>query len=197
MLGKEFFERNAVEVARDLIGCRLIKKLKNGKIERFRIVETEAYEGLQDKASHASRGKTVRNQVMFGKPGYWYVYFTYGMHYMLNVVCGPKNHPAAVLIRGISHPALRVALPYIKGGKKKIDASLLGPAKLTKYLNINKKFNGKIANKKTGLWIEPSLKITKLKIKNSPRIGVAYAGPVWSAQKYRFVLSGFETKKFK
>jgi DNA-3-methyladenine glycosylase len=130
----KFFERSAVKVARELIGCFLVRKLKNGKMERLKIVETEAYEGHSDKASHASRGETARNKVMFGEPGVWYIYFTYGMHYMLNIVCGPKGHPAAVLIRGV------------KGA--------IGPARLTKKLNIDKKFNGQPASKKTGLWIE-------------------------------------------
>ena len=64
------------------------------------ITEVEAYDGFKDKASHASRGKTERNKIMFEKAGKWYVYFTYGMHWMLNVVCGQKNYPAAILIRG-------------------------------------------------------------------------------------------------
>lgn len=182
LLSKKFFERSAVVVVRELIGCFLCRKIKR-KTQKFMIVETEAYEGLKDKASHASRGETARNKVMFGEAGVWYVYFTYGMHHMLNIVCDSKGHPAAVLIRGI----------VSKNGEK-----FLGPARLTKKLSIGKNFNEKTASKKTGLWIEPrSLKIAKLKIENSPRIGVAYSGPVWSKKLYRFVLEGFETKRFK
>lgn len=202
MLSQSFFERNAVKVARDLIGCLLCTP-KN----KFQIVETEAYEGQKDLASHASRGKTKRNEVMFGSPGHWYVYFTYGMHYMLNIVCGEKGHPGAVLIRGVTgnnSPGLRLDLPYLKGGEKKMDADLIGPAKLTKYLKIDKKFNDKIASKKTGLWIEPRDAYTELcgrtkvyKILKTPRIGVSFAGSIWSQKKYRFILDGFETKKFK
>lgn len=208
VLKGNFFDRSAVLVAKDLIGCFLCASK-----ERYMIVETEAYEGLEDKASHASRGETNRNKIMFGDPGVWYVYLTYGLHYMLNIVCGRKGHPGAVLIRGITHPSLRVALPYIptspklrwasKGGKKQ---NLLGPAKLTKYLKIDKSFNGKKAAKSTGLWIESPTFISddrlklmygnKIKTLRTPRIGVDYAGVVWSKKKYRFVLHGFETKKF-
>lgn len=187
MLNSKFFERNSANVANDLIGCVLAIRA-SGKIEKFKIVETEAYEGLKDKASHASRGMTERNKIMFGKPGVWYVYFTYGMHYMLNIVCGKKGHPAAVLIRGIS--------PF---NLKNQPQNLIGPARLTKKLKIDKKFNGKIANKKTGLWIElPAPRsLAGQRIIKTPRVGVSYAGPVWSKKLYRFVLSDFETKKFK
>ena len=91
-------------MAKELLGRFLIREWKDGKKEKLKIIETEAYEGFEDKASHASRGKTARNSPMFAEAGTIYVYFTYGMHYMLNIVCGPKNHPSAVLIRGITHP---------------------------------------------------------------------------------------------
>ena len=165
VLRKAFFERSAVLVAKDLIGCYLCTV--DG---RLMIIETEAYEGLEDKASHASRGKTARNEVMFGDPGIWYVYFTYGMHYMLNIVCGANGHPAAVLIRGVE--------------------GAIGPGRLTKKLGVDKRFNKQKANRKTGLWIEPSpLSLRdRDKIMCTPRIGVDYSGPIWSTKKWRFVL---------
>lgn len=133
------------------------------------ITEVEAYDGFNDKASHASRGKTERNFVMFGPPGVWYVYFTYGMHWMLNIVVGPKDYPAAVLIRGVE--------------------GISGPARLTKFFRIDEKFNNQPVVKKTGLWIEDRGVIIKPgKIKIGPRIGVSYAGPVWSKKKWRFYL---------
>lgn len=211
-LKEEFFNRSAVKVARDLIGCFLVIKnnptsLKLHGTRRFKIVETEAYEGLRDLASHASRGKTERNKVMFGPPGRWYVYFTYGMHHMLNIVCKKEGEPAAVLIRGIASENITPQLPScLKRGASKPQTNLLGPARLTKELKIDKKFNGLLANKKTGLWVESNntlfhgrekLYNTKLRILRTPRIGVAYSGPVWSQKKYRFVLEGFETKNFK
>src|SRR3989304_10562893 len=99
-LEKKFFVRPTLTVAKDLLGKYLTIRA-DGKIQRFMITEVEAYDGFKDKASHASRGKTERNTPMFGEAGVWYVYFTYGMHYMLNIVTGPQNYPAAVLIRGV------------------------------------------------------------------------------------------------
>lgn len=133
------------------------------------ITDVEAYDGFKDKASHANRGQTSRNKVMFGPAGHWYVYFTYGMHWMLNVVTGKRDFPAAVLIRGVREAS--------------------GPARLTKFLKIGGKFNGKPATKRTGLWIAVSSeKAGELKIKKSRRVGVDYAGPVWSNKMYRFYL---------
>ncbi len=132
------------------------------------ITEVEAYDGPRDMASHAHRGKTARNFPMFRDAGHWYVYFTYGMHWMLNIVTGPENYPAAILIRGVS--------------------GCSGPARLTKELGIDKVFNSLPANKKTGLWIEDrGVVIPKSEIKSSPRIGVDYAGS-WAKKPYRFYI---------
>lgn len=161
--------KNAVKIARGLVGKFLMRRYR-GKTTAFLITEVEAYDGFHDKASHAHRGKTERNKIMFGPAGYWYVYFTYGMHWLLNIVTGPKNYPAAILIRGVE--------------------GINGPARLTKTLWIDKKLNGKPATKYSGLWIEDrGLNIKPSRIKNAPRIGVAYAGPVWSRKKWRFYAS--------
>src|SRR3989338_4545193 len=93
-----FFSKSTLEVARGLLGCYLVRRMGN-RVIRVRIIETEAYVGPKDKASHASRGSTPRTQVMFGKPEYLYVYLVYGMHYCLNVVTEREGYPAAVLIR--------------------------------------------------------------------------------------------------
>ncbi|MFA6295250.1 MAG: DNA-3-methyladenine glycosylase [Candidatus Paceibacterota bacterium] len=164
----QFFDRPTLAVAEDLIGCYLVRKSRN-KIERFMITETEAYDGFHDLASHASKGKTPRNEIMFGPAGYWYTYFVYGVHWMLNIVTGQKGYPAAVLIRGT----------------KEVN----GPARLTKKLSITGKFNKTKAVRSTGLWIEiGDHKIPKNKIKRTKRVGVDYAGPIWANKKYRFVL---------
>lgn len=177
IIKKTFFERNSVIVAEQLLGKFLARRIGKKKIALM-ITETEAYEGFEDKASHASRGKTARNAPMFGPAGVWYVYFTYGMHWMLNIVCGKKGHPAAVLIRGVGN--------------------INGPARLTKFLKVNKKFNDKKAAIKTGLWLEDrGVKIKPAQIKKLPRIGVAYAGPVWAKKRYRLVLKPLPSgKKF-
>ena len=156
-------------MAEELLGKFLMRRLPSGEIMARMILETEAYDGFHDKASHASRGKTNRNTIMFGHAGFWYVYFTYGMHWMLNIVTREKEYPAAVLIRGVE--------------------GLNGPARLTKELQIDKNLNGAPASKKSGLWIEDrGIKIPKNKIKKTGRVGIIYAGPYWIKRKWRFVM---------
>lgn len=165
VLPQKFFNQPTLKVAQDLLGKFLVKKYRDEEILVI-ITEVEAYDGFNDKASHAHKGKTERNKIMFGESGRFYIYLTYGMHWMLNVVTGPKNYPAAVLIRAASN--------------------INGPAKLTKYLKIDKKFNNKPTNKKTGLWIEDrGIIINKTKIIKNKRIGVEYAGE-WAGKLYRF-----------
>jgi len=167
VLPQRFFKRPVLSVALTLLGKFLVRK-RGKKIESFMITEVEAYDGLKDRASHASRGLTERNKIMFGEAGHWYVYFTYGMHWMLNIVTGPKGYPAAVLIRGV------------KG--------VNGPARVTKKLKIDKYFNGKTTSKKNGLWIEDrGVKVKPLQIKRTKRVGVEYAGRYWANKKYRFL----------
>jgi len=170
ILPNSFFEAKTLKAAKNLVGKTLVRKI-GGKIIRELITETEAYVGPHDLASHSSRGKTTRNKIMFREAGTIYVYFTYGMHWMLNIVTEEKNFPAAVLIRGTEN--------------------FKGPAKLTKALRIDKKLNGKKLGKKSGLWIEsPSQDAPAYrgKIKHATRIGVAYAGKIWASKPYRFVL---------
>jgi DNA-3-methyladenine glycosylase len=137
------------------------------------ITEVEAYDGPHDKASHAHRGKTKRNEIMFGEAGRFYVYFNYGTHWMLNIVTGPKNYPAAILIRGATH-----------NGKL-----INGPARLTKFLKIDKGLNDKAVSRDSGLWIEDrDVKIKPSQIKRGKRVGVDYAG-TWAKKSYNFCLS--------
>ncbi len=175
ILKTDFFEQDTLVVAQELLGKFLVVGNK-----AFMITEVEAYDGYEDKASHASRGKTERTAVMFGEAGRWYVYLIYGMYYMLNIVTGPKDYPAAILIRG----AVDENGPS-GWASKKYD----GPGKLTKALGVTKKFNNQVARKKTGLYIEDrGIKIPQNKIKKSARIGVNYAGPVWSKKEWRFYI---------
>jgi DNA-3-methyladenine glycosylase len=166
LLGPAFFERPADLVARELLGKALVRRIGGNRIA-LAISETEAYLGPHDLACHAARGRTPRTEVMYGPPGTLYVYFVYGLHWMLNVVTGPQGYPAAVLIRAAGH--------------------ISGPARLTSALVIDGALNGQIAAPRSGLWFEcgaPAHKITA-----TPRIGVAYAGPRWSARKLRFALT--------
>lgn len=161
-----FFNRRVIKVAHDLIGSTLARR-RGKKTERYTITETEAYDGEKDLACHASKGRTLRTEVMFGPPGHAYVYFVYGVHWMLNIVTGPKGYPAAVLIRGLE--------------------GMKGPGVLTNRLKIDKELNGARLSKKSGLWIEQArVKIPTKRIKRGPRIGVDYAGPLWSKKKWRF-----------
>lgn len=176
VLSQKFFNRPTLKVARDLLGKFLVRTYR-GKELAVIITEVEAYDGPRDKASHAHRGQTPRNKVMFGEAGHWYVYFVYGMHWMLNIVTRPKNYPAAVLIRGGK------IFPHDVGEK-----SLNGPGKLTKFLKIGRTVNGSEANKNIGLWIEDrGEKIKKTRIRKSKRIGVDYAGE-WAEKPYRFYI---------
>lgn len=192
VLNKQFFNRDVETVAKELLGMYLVRAIpsesgrpskKGGKEIVARIVETEAYVGPEDKASHAHRGRTKRNEPMFGEAGHWYVYLCYGIHNMLNIVTGPKDHPAAVLIRGIEIDGERIN----------------GPGRVTKALSINRKvYNEKVASKETGLWIASfrrsigrgrkggGERMEERKIKKGPRVGVDYAGPKWSKRHLRF-----------
>lgn len=166
ILNKSFFDRDSLLVAKDLLGKKLVI-VRGSKKEKFTIIETESYGGYKDLASKSHRGQTPGNAPMFGKPGTIYVYFTYGMHWMLNIVCHKQGYPSAVLIRGIE--------------------GCSGPGRITKKLGIDKKLNEKILGKKSGLWIEEGNKDI-IKIKRTPRIGIDSSGPIWSKKLYRFLL---------
>ena len=171
-LPPSFFDRPTLEVARDLIGCFLVRQ-KGKTAVRALITEVEAYDGPDDLACHASKGRTDRTETLFGEAGYFYVYLVYGMHWMLNIVTGPKDYPAAVLIRGIE--------------------GTYGPARLTKRLDIDGKFNKIRAGVESGLWFEPrNAQIRDKMVTRNRRIGVAYAGPVWSNKKYRYTLKDWK-----
>jgi DNA-3-methyladenine glycosylase len=200
---KDFYNQSAVSAARNLLGCYLARRMGDVVVKAM-IVETEAYEGFEDRASHASRGMTPRNAVMFGEPGRAYVYFTYGMHYMFNIVTGPAGYPAAVLIRaaelnpplplpgGECHPSM--PLP---GGEcdsrrrqQKGELRMDGPARLTKALGIDKSFNGlPVYAKKHGLWVEAGSDDARLEIVEAKRVGVDYADE-WKERLWRFYVKG-------
>jgi DNA-3-methyladenine glycosylase len=173
VISEKFFKRPAQRVAGDLLGKFLIRKVGNKNLV-VKITELEIYDGFEDKAGHASRGETPRNKIMFEEGGYFYIYLIYGIYWMINIVVGKKNHPSAILLRG--------------GEVKEKDKKLLidGPGKLSKFLKIDKKFNEKKAVPETGLWFEDRGERVKNHRKTA-RIGVHYAGPVWSKKKWRLV----------
>ena len=164
----EFQGKNTVALARWLLGKVLVRATAQGLVA-CQITEVEAYDGEKDLACHASKGRTKRTEVMYQPGGRWYVYLCYGVHEMLNLVTGPENHPAAILIRGLD--------------------SVSGPGRLTKALGIARDLNGKNATRGTGLHLEDHGLVPSRKcIKASPRIGVDYAGPFWATKPWRFWL---------
>ncbi len=170
VLPRAFYERDTLIVARELLGKRLVRILHNVRVSGT-IVEVEAYKGSEDLASHAARGRTPRNAVMFGPPGHAYVYFTYGMHYCLNVVTEPEGIPAAVLIRAIAPEEGIEIMRRNRPGRT--DRELTnGPAKLCQALQIDRSLNGVALIPSSGLFIEHHLRPTTEEIATSPRIGI-------------------------
>lgn len=157
-LSPAFYRRKTLFVAKNLLGKYLVRKTGNKKIIG-KIIEVEAYNGPRDLASHASQGKTKRNEAMFNDPGCWYVYLIYGLHFCLNIVTEKKDYPAAVLIRSVE----------TKSGEIK------GPGRVCRAFKINLKLNRtKAFGKEAKLWIEDRGEKIK-NIKRTPRIGVDYA----------------------
>ena len=169
ILPRKFYSRDTVQVAKDLLGKILVRKIGKQKLTGT-IIETEAYEGKNDPASHSSKKKTERNKVMFGQVGWSYVYFTYGMHYCFNVVAKKDDQESgAVLIRSIQ-PRLGIKT-MIKNRKIKLISNLVnGPAKLTQAMNITKKQYHIDLTKNLDLFITDGIKTTKILAK--PRIGI-------------------------
>jgi DNA-3-methyladenine glycosylase len=184
VLDRKFYERDTLRVARELLGKKLVRQI-NGFVLSGMIMETEAYCGQADSACHAHRGKTQRNAVMFGKPGHAYVYFTYGMHYMLNLVTEEEENPCAVLIRAI------VPLDGIEAmeTRRKKKGTLLtnGPAKLCQALSIDKSLNDWDLTLGRELWVEDYKKISNSKIITTPRIGIDYAQKEHREALWRFL----------
>jgi DNA-3-methyladenine glycosylase len=176
-LSREFFARDTLSVARDLLGMRLVRMLDGQHLSGI-IVECEAYIGQGDTACHASRGRTSRTEVMFGPPGFAYVYFTYGMHWLLNVVTEEKGFPAAVLLRAIQPlegiETMRT-LRQVKGRPRSDRELTSGPARLTQALAIDKSFNGADLANGDLLWLEPGDSVSDDDVERGQRIGVNYA----------------------
>lgn len=187
ILERSFYLRQVQTVAFDLLGQILVRRI-NGQSVAGIIVETEAYDGEKDQACHARSGKTERNQVMYGHGGHAYVYFTYGMHWMLNCVTGAAGYPAAVLIRSLFPIE---GLDMIRKIREPIPQNhwCNGPAKLTKALSITGKLNGAdLCSSDAGLWIEKGMHIPTEGIKRAPRIGIQYAPEPWKSKNWRYTV---------
>jgi len=174
-LPKGFYLRPTLEVARDLLGRTLCRRLSDGTILRGRLVEVEAYDGPRDRASHAFRGPTPRNASMFAAGGSAYVYLIYGMHHCLNVVTGPKGYPAAVLLRAADGP-------------EDDPQAASGPGRLTRAFQVDRDFDGASLLGRA-IWIEEGESVAPNRTRRTARIGVDYAG-AWARRRYRFLLTG-------
>ena len=164
ILTGEFFARDCLEVAPELVGKLLVRTFDDGCEISLRITETEAYRGEEDTACHASKGRTPRTEVLYGKPGYIYIYLCYGMHWLMNIVTGRENQPQCVLVRACE--------------------IYNGPAKLTKKLGMDKSFNGEPVFGNRRLRIEDDGFLPE--IETLPRVGINYASP-----EYRDILWSF------
>ncbi|MEC7907423.1 MAG: DNA-3-methyladenine glycosylase [Verrucomicrobiota bacterium] len=167
LVEKDFRSKDTPLLARNLLGKVLALKLEDGA-QRYAITEVEAYDGPRDLACHASRGRTKRTEPMLGPAAAWYVYLCYGVHEMINLTTGPIGYPAAILIRGLD--------------------GVIGPGRLTKRLGIDRRFNGLVASRETGLWLEDSgIPVADKEVEQTARIGVDYAGPDWANRPYRYI----------
>lgn len=182
-----FYEQNTLDVARQLLGKYLVRQHADGTTIG-KIVETEAYIGPDDKACHASRGRTPRTEIMFGQAGHAYVYLIYGFHCMLNIVTEAMDLPAAVLIRAVE-PFAGVELMRARRGTQPLHSLASGPGKLCQAFAIDRRLNGGdlcgdvIYLEDRG---EPAAKVV-----TTPRIGVDYAGK-WKRKPWRFLIRGNE-----
>ena len=156
LLKQDFFRRPTITVAQDLLGTKLLREY-NGSILSGMITETEAYLGAGDSACHAARGRTPRNSVMFGPAGVAYVYFVYGMHFMLNIVTEQEETPCAVLIRAMKPLAGLAQMQDLRGKKGREVGN--GPAKLCQAMAIDKSLNGWDITQGRVLWLESHLKL--------------------------------------
>lgn len=163
-LDKSFFTREVLDVSRDLIGKVLVRQFPDGTISRFVITETEAYRGTEDRACHASKGRTPRTEVIFHEGGVIYVYLIYGMYWLLNFIADKDGFPAAILIRGLD--------------------DTYGSGKVGRMLQLDRTFYGESLETSQRLWVEDSPatpEITAL-----PRVGINYAGEPWVSIPWRF-----------
>jgi DNA-3-methyladenine glycosylase len=165
-LSRDFYVRDVLEVAPEMPGKNLVIKLNDGSYGRFKVTEVEAYRGSEDRACHAFKGRTARTEIMFEEGGHLYIYFIYGMYWMLNIVTGEKDFPQAVLIRGVK--------------------DFPGPGILTKGLGIDRSYYGEDLVSSGRIWFEDPGIIHR--VKNGPRIGIDYAGEYWKTRPWRYYL---------
>src|SRR5688572_20884234 len=190
-LPRSFYSRPTLTVARDLLGRVLARRTPDGAVLRGRIVEAEAYVGEEDKACHARAGRTPRTDVMFGSPGFAYVYLTYGMHHMLNVVTEAEGRPAAVLLRAVEpleglEWMARARRNGAEGGQDPRPHQLAsGPGKLCQAFGLDLRHNRTDLLGRE-LWIEEGAPVPRPRVATSARIGCETAAKPWDLMPWRF-----------
>jgi DNA-3-methyladenine glycosylase len=190
-LDRSLVSSDALTAARALLGVLLVRDDGDGRLVG-RIVETEAYAGPGDRASHARAGRTPRTAVMFGPPGVAYVYLVYGLHHCLNVVCGPEGAASAVLVRALEPVAgverMRRRRAPTGGPDERLAA---GPARLCQAFDIDRTFSGEELLTPGRLWLAAAhTPVADADVVRGPRIGVDYAGPDWARRPWRFGVAG-------
>jgi len=191
---RKFYNRDTLMVAKELLGQYLVRKISRKTIIG-KIVETEAYIGPQDKASHAFGNRmTERNKAEYLDGGHIYIYLVYGIYWQFNISTRGRGKPECVLIRALE--------PVINGRKTKIQDKPFknftnGPGKLCRWMKLDKSFYGEDMIKSGRIWLERGEKIKSNNIVADKRIGIDYAGPVWAAKKWRFYIknNNFVSKK--
>ena len=163
---RDFYTRDVLEIAPEVIGKNLVIRMPDGSVTRYPVTEVEAYRGCEDRACHASKGRTLRTEVMFREGGLLYIYLIYGMYWMLNIVTGTEGNPQALLIRGVKN--------------------ISGPGKLTKQLAIDRSFYGEDLVVSERIWLEESGVYPEYR--TGPRIGIDYAGEYWRSRPWRYFL---------
>jgi DNA-3-methyladenine glycosylase len=189
IIPREFYNRPTLIVARELIGARLVRILNGQRLVGL-ITETEAYIGEKDLGCHAKAGRTARTAVMYGPPGYAYVYFTYGHHWMLNVVTEKEGFPAAVLLRAIQ-PIEKAEIM----SKRRSGRDTFGPGKLTQAMGITKSENGiDLTNDGSRLWIEAARAVPNQLVTKGPRVGLNTVSEPWKSKPWRFLVKGWRVE---
>lgn len=190
-LERAFFDRPTLQVARELLGMRLVRLVADPVAKHpcrlaGIIIETEAYIGEADLGCHARAGRTARTKVMYGAPGHLYVYFTYGMHWMLNVVTEAEGFPAAVLIRGL-WATEGIPLIAARRGKQPRPAWTDGPAKICQAFGIDQRLNGADAcDPEAEVFFEFGIPIPESGVTTSPRVGLNNVPEPWKSIPWRF-----------
>jgi len=160
-----FYNRDVLELAPDLLGKKIIRSI-NGEVFEYFITEVEAYRGEEDRACHASKGRTKRTEAMYLEGGHIYMYLIYGMYWMFNIVAGTEGIPQAILIRSLK--------------------DFRGPGRLSRELRLDKSFYGESLVTSKRIWLENGIEVCD--IKKGRRIGIDYAGEIWKKKEWRFFI---------